>query len=144
MRALQNPLSVERHQGPSPGSMAKSVSSVAHRNLHRRENDADRLRGILGIHVARASRPLAFSEVDSGDGALCPSQAKELLSSAAVPAAVVAASRRHARAGRPRDGRRMPALRKTYAPLPAAAASPKKMLTSAPLPAPVTCAAAAR
>src|ERR1700676_2498745 len=125
MRALQNPLSVERHQGPSPGSMAKSVSSVAHRNLHRRENDADRLRGVLGIHVARASRPLAFSEVDSGDGALCPSQAKELLSSALATAG------------------RMPALRKTYAPLPAAAASPKKMLTSAPLPAPVTCAAAA-
>jgi hypothetical protein len=52
---------------------------MAHRNLHRRENDADRLCGILGIHVARARRPLALSEVDSRDGALCPSQAQGLL-----------------------------------------------------------------
>src|ERR1700722_16489554 len=59
--------------------MAKSVSAVAHRNLYRRENDADRLRGVLGIHVARARRPLAVFELDSRDGAIRPSQTEEFM-----------------------------------------------------------------
>src|SRR5438445_13788414 len=45
---------------------------MAHRDLLRRENAANRIPGVLGIHVARAKQSLAFSEVDGGDGAPCP------------------------------------------------------------------------
>src|SRR5579863_5938419 len=79
------PILVECNPRPSPGSVAESLSSMAHRNLHRRENDPDRLPGILGIHVARATRTLAVSEVDRGDGTVCPSEAEEFVTQFSVP-----------------------------------------------------------
>lgn len=75
--AQQDPLPLERDSWPSPGSLAKSVSSLAHRNLHGREDEADRLRGVLGVYVARASRTLAIPALDRRDGTLRPSQTKK-------------------------------------------------------------------
>src|SRR5579863_4409711 len=75
------PLPLERHQRPSPGSVAKPLPPVAYRNLLRRQNDADWLSGILGISVARARESLAFSQVDKRDGALRSPQAEKLLGS---------------------------------------------------------------
>src|SRR5205807_8010187 len=79
----------------------------------RREDDADRLSGVLGICVAGAGKSLALPQVDGRNGALRPPQAEEL-------------------------------IRAPYAPFPAAAASPRTMFTSVPLPTPSTCAAAPR
>ena len=58
------PLPVERDQRPSPGPVAKSVFAVAHRDLLRRQDDADRFSRVLGISVAGAHEPMALSEVD--------------------------------------------------------------------------------
>src|SRR5579885_2554749 len=59
--------------------MAKSVPSLADRDLHRIQDEADRIPGVLGIHVARTQRTVALPEVDGRDGTLCPSQAEEFL-----------------------------------------------------------------
>ena len=69
-RALLAPLPLECHQGASSGSMAESLPSVAHRDLHRGEDDADRLSGILGISLARTQKSLAVPKMDGRDGAL--------------------------------------------------------------------------
>src|SRR5580698_8575839 len=76
--ALPAPLSLERHQGPSSGSVAQPLPAMAHRDLLRRQDDADRLPGVLGISVAGAYQPLAFSQVDRRDGPLRPPQAEKL------------------------------------------------------------------
>src|SRR5579863_2891578 len=73
------PLPLERHQRPSPGSVAKPLPAVAYRNLLRRQNDPDWLCGILGISMARTRESLAFSQVDQRDGALRSPQAEKLL-----------------------------------------------------------------
>lgn len=78
-RALHAPLPLERDQGPSPGSVAEPLSFVADRDLHRRENDADRLSGVLGVRVAGAGESLALSQVDERHGALCAPQAEEFV-----------------------------------------------------------------
>ena len=52
---------------------------MAHRNLHWRQNDPDRIPGILGILVDRAHQPVALPEVDSGDGSLRPSRSEKPL-----------------------------------------------------------------
>lgn len=44
--------------------MEKSVPALADRDLYRRQDEADRISGILGIHVERASQPLALSTMD--------------------------------------------------------------------------------
>src|SRR3981081_2877385 len=50
--ALLCPLSLERDQRPPAGAVAQSLPLVAHRDLLRSKDDADRLPGVLGIHVA--------------------------------------------------------------------------------------------
>src|ERR1700680_1583048 len=60
--------------------MAKSLPAVANRNLLRGEDATDRTPGVLGIHLAGAQEFVAFSEMDSGNGALRPSQAQGFLS----------------------------------------------------------------
>jgi len=74
------PFSLERHERPSAGSLAKSLSFVAHRDLLRRQDDADRFPGVLGISVAGAHQSVALFEVDGRDGALRSPQAEELSS----------------------------------------------------------------
>src|SRR5260370_39543471 len=59
--ALPCPFSLERDQRPPAGAVAKSLPLVAHRDLLRREDDADRLPGALGIHVARSWQSLGPS-----------------------------------------------------------------------------------
>jgi hypothetical protein len=44
--------------------VAQSLSFVADRNLHWREDDADWIPGILGISVDGTNQSLAFSEMD--------------------------------------------------------------------------------
>lgn len=58
--------------------MEKPVPAVANGDLLRGKNDADRISGVLGIHVARAHTFMAFSEVDGGDGRSCPSKSEKL------------------------------------------------------------------
>ena len=72
-------LSLELDSWPPDCPLAQSLSPLAYRDLHRRQDDADRLSGILGILVDRANQPLALSEVDCGDGSLRPSRSQELL-----------------------------------------------------------------
>src|SRR5579872_7050635 len=56
---------------PSPGAVAQPLPALAHGNLQRRQNAADRLPGVLGLHVAGTAQPEAFFGVDYGDGTLC-------------------------------------------------------------------------
>ena len=44
--------------------MAQPLSIVADRDLLRRENDPDRIPGVLGVYVARTPEPVALPEVD--------------------------------------------------------------------------------
>ena len=62
--------------------MAQSVSFVADRDLHWRENDANWIPGILGILVDRAQQLVALFEVDGGDGSLRASEDRHLAFSA--------------------------------------------------------------
>src|ERR1700722_19104360 len=73
--ALHAALSVECYPRTSSRTVAKSILVVANRNLLRRENAADWPVGILGIYLAGAQEFVAVSKVDSGNGALRPSQA---------------------------------------------------------------------
>src|SRR5271157_3541751 len=57
-------LSLELHPWPPDCSVAQSLSAMAHRDLHRRQNDPDRIPGILGILVDGAKQPVAIPEVD--------------------------------------------------------------------------------
>src|SRR5579864_5295389 len=75
----QTPLPLERDQGSSPRPLAKSLSSVAHRDLHWRQDDPDWLPGILGIYVARTPRTLALLALDRRDGTVRPPQTKKFL-----------------------------------------------------------------
>ena len=72
-------LSLELHSWPPDCPLAQSISPMAHRNLHRRQDDADRIPGILGILVDRAHQPVALPEVDGRDGSLHPSRGEEHL-----------------------------------------------------------------
>src|ERR1700687_539514 len=54
-------LSLELHPWPPDCALAQSLSSVAHRDLHRRQNDQDRIPGILGILVDGGKQPVALS-----------------------------------------------------------------------------------
>lgn len=54
--------------------MEESVFAVAHRDVYRREDDADRVPGILGIFVDGTAELVAISEMDRGDGSVCSSQ----------------------------------------------------------------------
>jgi len=58
--------------------VAQPVSAVAHRNLLRRQDDADWVSGVLGISMAGAYESMAFYEVDWRDGSPRPSQTEEL------------------------------------------------------------------
>ena len=71
------PLPLERDSRPPPCSMAQSLSSLASRDLLRRQNAADWIPGILGICSTRTKAPLAISKVDGRDGTLCPFQAEK-------------------------------------------------------------------
>ena len=72
-------LSLELYSWPQDRPVAQSLSPMAHRNLHWRQNDPDRIPGILGILVDRAHQPVALPEVDSGDGSLRPSRSEKPL-----------------------------------------------------------------
>src|SRR5256885_14566070 len=61
--------------------MAQSLSSLASRDLLRRQNAADWIPGILGICSTRTKAPLAISKVDGRDGTLCPFQAEKSVGS---------------------------------------------------------------
>ncbi len=71
--------SLELHPWPPDCPLAQSLSAMAHRDVHRRQDDADRIPGILGILMDRANQPVALPEVDSGDGSLRSSRGKEPL-----------------------------------------------------------------
>ena len=71
-------LSLELHPGPPDCSVAQSLSAMADRDLHRRQNDPDRIPGILGILVDRAKQLVAVLEMDSGNGSLRPSEEQQL------------------------------------------------------------------
>ena len=71
-------LSLELHPWPPDYSVAQSLSAMADRDLHRRQNDPDWIPGILGILVDRTNQPVAIPEVDSGDGSLRPSEEQHL------------------------------------------------------------------
>lgn len=58
---------LERHSRAPFDSLAQSVPSLAHRDLLRRENAADRISGILGVSLERALESLAILEVDLRD-----------------------------------------------------------------------------
>ena len=77
--ALHPSILMERNPGTPFGPVAQPLSSVADRDLLWRENDPDRLPGILGIYVARAQEPVALPEVDFRNGPLRPSQDKKYL-----------------------------------------------------------------
>src|SRR5439155_17936610 len=76
---LHAPLPLERDPRSPACALAQSVSSLASRNLLRRQNAADRIPGVLGIRSTRTKEPLDIFKVDGGDGTLCPSLAEELL-----------------------------------------------------------------
>src|SRR5205085_3272336 len=78
LHALPSPIPLECHQRASPRSMAKPIPAVAHRNLHRRQDERDWLCRILGIHVAGAKRTLALPALDRRDGALDSAEAESL------------------------------------------------------------------
>ena len=63
-------LHLERHPGTSPHSLAQPVLALAHRDLHRRQDDTYRLSRVLGIPLAGASPTLALPEVDGRNGSL--------------------------------------------------------------------------
>jgi hypothetical protein len=73
-------LSLERHQRASPHAMAQSLLAVAHRDLHRRQDDADWISGILGIYLAGTRESMALLEVDWRDGTLRSTQVQRILS----------------------------------------------------------------
>src|SRR5579872_3587910 len=75
---------MERHPRTSSRAMAKSLPAVANRNLLRRKNATDRTVGVLGIYLARTQEFMALPKVDSGNGALRPSQAQKLVGLLAV------------------------------------------------------------
>jgi len=67
-------LSLELDSRSPDCALAQSVSFMADRDLHRRENDADWIPGVLGISVDGAGQPLALPQVDSGNGSLRSSE----------------------------------------------------------------------
>ena len=71
------PLPLERDSRSPPCSVAQSVSSLASRNLLRRQDAADWIPGVLGIHSARTKASLAILKMDGGNGTVRASQAKE-------------------------------------------------------------------
>ena len=71
------PLPLERDSRSPPCSVAQSVSSLASRNLLRRQDAADWIPGVLGIRSARTKAPLAILKMDGGNGTVRASQAKE-------------------------------------------------------------------
>ena len=71
------PLPLELDQGPSSGSLAQPLSAVAHRDVLRRKDDADRFSGILGVSLAGAHQPLALLKVDGRDGEIRSPKAEE-------------------------------------------------------------------
>lgn len=75
--APHSTFSVERHQRPPSGAVAQSISALAHRDLLRCQDDANRISGILGVSVARAHQSVALSKMDCRDGPLCPSQGEK-------------------------------------------------------------------
>jgi hypothetical protein len=77
--AQQDPLLVECYPGTPTDSLAKPISSLAHRDLYRCKDEADRFSGVLGIHVARTPRTLALPAVDGRDGTLGTSETEEFL-----------------------------------------------------------------
>ena len=77
--ALHTSISMELDPGAPAYPVAQPLSTVANRNLLWRENDPNRLSGILGIYVARAQEPVALPEVDLRNGPLRPSQDQKYL-----------------------------------------------------------------
>src|SRR5205823_3200416 len=61
----------------SPGALAKPLPQVAHRDLLRIEDEQNWLPGILGVSLAGANQPGSLSQMDSRNGPLCASEAKE-------------------------------------------------------------------
>src|SRR5277367_372148 len=80
LHALPAPLLVECDERPSSRPLAQPLSAMAHRNLYRRQDDANRLPGILGVRMARAPRAVEVPQLDRRDGTLRPPQAKEFVS----------------------------------------------------------------
>jgi hypothetical protein len=86
--ATHDSLSLECDARPSAHSVAQPISSLEDRDLLWREDDPDRISGVLGISVAGAEALVAIPEVDSRDGRSSPPKAKENLSgqdAAAIP-----------------------------------------------------------
>src|SRR5262245_30914435 len=79
IHAQRPSLPLERHTGPSLHALAKSLSSLEDRDLHGRQDDADRIPGVLGVQLARAQESVAVPEVDRRDGAVCASQTESRL-----------------------------------------------------------------
>ena len=105
--ALHAPISLECHSWASSDTVAQSLSAVAHRDLLRCQNAADRVHRILGIYVARTPESLAFFEMDWRDGALRPSRRKERVEAGSCGAASHHPSRRSL----PRQHPRLPGSR---------------------------------
>src|SRR6266403_1640246 len=53
-------LRLELHSRPPDCALAQSLPSLAHRDLHGRQDDPDRIPGVLGIPVDGASQPVAI------------------------------------------------------------------------------------
>src|SRR5579862_1376765 len=75
---------MECHPRTSSRAVAKPLPAVANRNLLRRKNATNRTVGVLGIYLARTQEFMALSKVDSGNGALRPSQTQRLVGLLAV------------------------------------------------------------
>jgi hypothetical protein len=78
IHALHFSFSLECHQGSPSHPVAQSIPALAHRDLYGREDDADRLSGVLAFHLAGAPPSVAILEVDWRDGAVRASESEKL------------------------------------------------------------------
>ncbi len=62
------PPTVERHARPPACALAEPLPALAHRDLLRRQDEPDRLLGILGIYVEGTLRANPVLEMDGADG----------------------------------------------------------------------------
>ncbi len=72
-------LSLELNPWTPDCTMAQSLPAMAYRDLYRREDDANRIPGVLGIPVDGTNQFVALSEVDGRNGSLYPSSGEKIL-----------------------------------------------------------------
>jgi len=114
-------LSLELYPWPPDCPMAQSLSAMAHRNLYRRQDDANRVPRILGIPVDGAHEPMALPEVDRGDGSPCPSRGQEILARSICHSGSICHSARSKRPLRPLTDLPSPHSLRCLCPLPSVA-----------------------